>query len=51
MRAFVFMTGGAFTERAQSFLDEVQNPCLDKPFARRELAAVIADRLAVARQG
>jgi signal transduction histidine kinase len=49
-RAFVFMTGGAFTERAQSFIDRVENPCLDKPFARRELVAVIADRLAVARQ-
>jgi CheY-like chemotaxis protein len=50
-RAFVFMTGGAFTARAQNFLDGVDNPCLDKPFVRRELVAVIADRLAAGRQG
>ncbi|MGH7436086.1 MAG: ATP-binding protein [Polyangiaceae bacterium] len=48
-RAFVFMTGGAFTARAQNFLDGVENPCLDKPFVRRELVAVIADRLAAGR--
>ncbi len=44
------MTGGAFTARAQSFLDGVDNPCLDKPFVRRELVAVIADRLTATRQ-
>lgn len=29
---FVFMTGGAFTSRAQSFLSSVDNVRLDKPF-------------------
>src|SRR5205085_1453583 len=29
---FVFMTGGAFTARLQSFLDRVPNPRLQKPF-------------------
>jgi PAS domain S-box-containing protein len=31
-RRFVFMTGGAFTPRAEQFLAEVKNPCLEKPF-------------------
>jgi PAS domain S-box-containing protein len=36
---FVFMTGGAFTARAQKFLSHVPNLCLEKPF---DLAAVNA---------
>lgn len=28
----VFVTGGAFTPEAQTFLDQVDNECLDKPF-------------------
>lgn len=28
----VFMTGGAFTAEAESFLDEVSNPRVEKPF-------------------
>jgi CheY-like chemotaxis protein len=31
-RRLVFMTGGAFSTRAQRFLGEVPNTCLDKPF-------------------
>ncbi len=30
----VFMTGGAFSTRAQRFLTEVKNECLQKPFSR-----------------
>jgi PAS domain S-box-containing protein len=30
----VFMTGGAFSTRAQRFLAEVKNQCLEKPFTR-----------------
>ena len=38
----VFMTGGAFTARARSFLETVANPCLDKPFVRADLVNAIA---------
>jgi PAS domain S-box-containing protein len=34
---FVFMTGGAFSPRAQRFLAETTNRCLDKPFALEQL--------------
>ncbi|MFW6049828.1 MAG: hybrid sensor histidine kinase/response regulator [Myxococcota bacterium] len=55
-RRIVFMTGGAFTSTTRRFLAQVDNPCLDKPFAvedvldlvRRQLAsagAVRADRV------
>jgi signal transduction histidine kinase len=37
-RRMIFLTGGAFTERARQFLDSVKNPCVEKPF---ELAGVI----------
>ena len=39
----VFMTGGAFTARARSFLDEVPNRCIEKPFELARLRAVIRD--------
>ncbi|MEL7369931.1 MAG: ATP-binding protein, partial [Myxococcota bacterium] len=38
----IFMTGGAFTDSATSFLDEIANPCLNKPFNMDELNAAIA---------
>jgi len=38
---FVFMTGGASLPHAQRFLDEVQNPRLDKPFALDTLRALL----------
>ncbi len=41
-KRFVFMTGGAFTARAQRFLAEIDNPRLDKPFPTSELLDVIA---------
>lgn len=39
---FVFMTGGAFTSRAERFLREVPNPRLYKPFDPGALRALIA---------
>jgi len=48
-RAFVFMTGGAFTPRARTFLADVDQPRLDKPFTRDELDAALID--AHARRG
>ncbi|MEM7158819.1 MAG: ATP-binding protein [Myxococcota bacterium] len=39
---FVFMTGGAFTDRARAFLDKVGNPRLEKPFDAKTLHAVLA---------
>jgi signal transduction histidine kinase/CheY-like chemotaxis protein len=33
----IFVTGGAFTERARHFLKEMPNPTLDKPFDSRRL--------------
>jgi signal transduction histidine kinase/BarA-like signal transduction histidine kinase len=43
-RRVVFMTGGAFTSSAREYLDGVSNQCIDKPFDRARLLAVI-DRL------
>jgi len=37
----VFITGGAFTPPARTFLDTVANACLEKPFAARELREVV----------
>lgn len=41
----VFMTGGAFGDKAREFLDAVPNARLDKPFSIRELRSFVADRL------
>lgn len=45
---FVFMSGGAFTPRAERFLAETTNPRLDKPFPpdelRRMIDGVVRDR-------
>jgi two-component system cell cycle sensor histidine kinase/response regulator CckA len=40
---FVFMTGGAFTARAEQFLRDIPNPRLDKPFHPDDLRRVIAN--------
>jgi CheY-like chemotaxis protein len=40
----IFLTGGTFTPRAQSFLDAVPNLRLEKPFDPRQLRAIIRDR-------
>jgi CheY-like chemotaxis protein len=42
---FVFMSGGAFTERAQAFLTSVPNEVLEKPFTLQELTDVVARAL------
>jgi len=40
-RRFVFMTGGAYTERVQKFRAAVDNPVLDKPFDHETLVALL----------
>lgn len=47
----VFMTGGAFTERAQRFLERVSNPVLRKPFSRDDLQTLLRARVARLRNG
>jgi PAS domain S-box-containing protein len=42
-RRFVFMTGGAFTDRAQEFLQSVQNRVLAKPFDIDQLLALVQE--------
>jgi signal transduction histidine kinase/CheY-like chemotaxis protein len=44
--SFVFMSGGAFTGRAESFLEEIPNTVLDKPIDVVALRAIIEERLA-----
>lgn len=41
----ILMTGGAFTPKAQAFLNRVPNLCLEKPFNLRELRALLRARL------
>ncbi len=42
---FVFATGGAFTERAQRFLERIPNPVLHKPFSKNDLDQMIEQTL------
>lgn len=37
-----FMTGGAFTDRARTFLERTRRPCLEKPFDSRALSELVA---------
>lgn len=39
----VFITGGAFTERARRFLEDVPNPHLEKPFEVEQLRRLIRE--------
>jgi fluoride ion exporter CrcB/FEX len=41
----VFVTGGAFTAGARSFLDEVPNARVEKPFELETLRALVNARL------
>jgi two-component system cell cycle sensor histidine kinase/response regulator CckA len=41
----VFVTGGAFTPRSRSFLDDVPNQRIHKPFDIRQLRALVDDRI------
>ncbi len=45
-RRFVFMTGGAFTERARRFLKDNGLPRLDKPFALAAVERLLVERIA-----
>jgi hypothetical protein len=38
---FIFITGGAFTEGAQTFLSEVDLPVLHKPFSLDDIAGCL----------
>jgi CheY-like chemotaxis protein len=41
----IFLTGGGFTADARSFLDQVANPRIEKPFDPAHLRALVTDRL------
>lgn len=42
---FVFLTGGAFTPRASTFLSQVGRPCLEKPFDERAVQDALTEVL------
>ncbi|HEY0990722.1 MAG TPA: response regulator [Kofleriaceae bacterium] len=42
----VFLTGGAFTATARTFLDEVRNARVEKPFEVQDLRALVNERVA-----
>lgn len=44
--ALYFMTGGAFTDRARAFVDEVGDRCLQKPITWAQLRELVTARLA-----
>ncbi|MEW5847815.1 MAG: response regulator [Myxococcota bacterium] len=41
----IFLTGGAFTPRARTFLDQVANQRLEKPFDAQHLRAIVNERV------
>lgn len=41
----VFVTGGAFTERALEFLVKTTNPCVEKPFNPAQLRSAVSNAL------
>jgi hypothetical protein len=43
----VFMTGGAFTERARGFLETVENQRLNKPFEVDALLRLVRSKAAI----
>jgi CheY-like chemotaxis protein len=47
---FVFVTGGAFTERARAFVERVRAPVLEKPFDLVTLSPILKSRAAKARR-
>jgi PAS domain S-box-containing protein len=44
VRRFVFMTGGAFTDRAREFLERHPGARLEKPFEMRQVEELLRDR-------
>jgi two-component system, NtrC family, sensor kinase len=45
----VFITGGAFTERARNLLQSIPNPRIDKPFELGDLEALLDRQIAKVR--
>jgi two-component system, cell cycle sensor histidine kinase and response regulator CckA len=45
----VFMTGGAFTPETRSYLDDVENPRVDKPFEAEKLRQIVDESVVAAR--
>jgi PAS domain S-box-containing protein len=43
---FVFVTGGAFTDRARAFVERVQAPVVEKPFDLAKLPALLREHAA-----
>lgn len=41
----VFLTGGAFTAAARTFLDTIPNRCVEKPFDLVELRQIVNDAI------
>ncbi len=41
--AFIFLTGGAFTDRARQFIEATACPVLEKPFNFRELQEIVRE--------
>jgi CheY-like chemotaxis protein len=41
----IFMTGGAFTQRARTFVSRVPNHCLEKPFNPKELLDLVRETI------
>jgi CheY-like chemotaxis protein/two-component sensor histidine kinase len=48
---FVFVTGGAFTQRARAFLERTRAPCVDKPFEAARLREVVRAAAAAGEPG
>jgi CheY-like chemotaxis protein len=46
-RRIVFMTGGAFTDRARQFLEQVENERIEKPIDLGALKALIQEMMHV----
>jgi PAS domain S-box-containing protein len=44
-RRIIFLSGGAFTSAARSFLDNVPNQRIEKPFDAAQLRAIVNERL------
>jgi CheY-like chemotaxis protein len=43
--SMIFLTGGAFTQRARDFLDQTTHQRVEKPFDPQHLRALINDRI------
>jgi CheY-like chemotaxis protein len=44
-RKMIFMTGGAFSEEAASFLARVTNPTVEKPFKTTDLRRLVRNQM------